>query len=229
MTAHLRLAPAVSHLEGPDRADVPIRVVLADDHRLVRRTLRLLLDGEQGVKVVAEASDLPDVIRHVQGELPHVLVLDLQIPGGSSIEAIRSLRREVPETAIVVLTMEQSPAFAQRALEAGAVGFVLKDRADTELTEALRRAVRGEEYVSPRVAAGLHALRRTGNGDGLSPRESEVLRLIALGYTSAEIAGKLQLSRRTIETHRASIHRKLGLDTRAELVHFALRRHLIRV
>jgi two-component system response regulator NreC len=229
MTGHLRLAPAVSNLEGPDRADGPIRVVLADDHRLVRRTLRLLLDGEQGVKVVAEASDLPDVIRHVQGQLPHVLVLDLQMPGGSSIEAIRSLRREVPETAIVVLTMEQSPAFAQRALDAGAVGFVLKDRADTELTEALRRAVRGEESVSPRVAAGLDALRRTANGDGLSPRESEVLRLIALGYTSAEIAGKLHLSRRTIETHRARIHRKLGLDTRAELVHFALRRHLIRV
>jgi two-component system response regulator NreC len=98
MAAHLRLASAVSKLEGPDRADVPIRVVLADNHRSVRRTLRLLLDGEPGVGVVAEASDLPDVVRHVRGQLPHALVLDLQMPGGSSIEAIRSLRREVPET-----------------------------------------------------------------------------------------------------------------------------------
>ena len=229
MTAHLRLAPAAGTMEGIDRADAPIRVVLADDHRLVRRTLRLLLDGEQGVKVVAETGDIRDVVRHVQGQLPHVLVLDLQMPGGSSIEAIRLLRREVPETEIVVLTMEQSPAFAQRALDAGAVGFVLKERADTELAEAVRHAVRGEEYVSPRVAAGLDALRRTANGDGLSPRESEVLRLIALGYTSTEIAGQLHLSRRTIETHRANIHRKLGLDSRAELVHFALRRHLVGV
>jgi len=229
MTAHLRLAPAAGTMEGIDPADAPIRVVLADDHRLVRRTLRLLLDGEQGVKVVAEAGDIRDVVRHVQGQLPHVLVLDLQMPGGSSIEAIRLLRREVPETEIVVLTMEQSPAFAQRALDAGAVGFVLKERADTELAEAVRHAVRGEEYVSPRVAAGLDALRRTANGDGLSPRESEVLRLIALGYTSTEIAGQLHLSRRTIETHRANIHRKLGLDSRAELVHFALRRHLVGV
>lgn len=229
MTAHLHLAPAAGSPEGLDRADAPIRVVLADDHRLVRRTLRLLLDGEQGVEVVGEASDLSDVVRHVRGRLAHVLVFDLQMPGGSSIEAIRRLRRAVPETEIVVLTMEQSPAFAQRALDAGAVGFVLKDRADTELTEALRCAVRGEEYVSPRVAAGLDALRRAANDDGLSPRESEVLRLIALGYTSAEIAGKLHLSRRTIETHRGSIHRKLGLATRAELVHFALRRNLIRV
>src|SRR5262249_54225718 len=129
-------------------------------------------------------------------------------------------------TEIVVLTMEQSPAFARQAIDAGAVAFVMKDRADSELPEATRRAARGEEYVSPHVAAGLDALRRTV-GDGLSPRETEVLRLIALGPTSAEIARKLHLSRRTIETHRASIHRKLGLPTRAELVQFALRRHLI--
>jgi len=126
-----------------------------------------------------------------------------------------------------VLTMEQSPAFAQRALESGAVGFVLKDRADTELPAAVRRAMRGEEYVSPRVAAGLEARRRVVDEDGLSPRETEVLRLIALGYTSTEIACMVHLSRRTIETHRANIHRKLGLSTRAQLVDLALRRHLI--
>jgi two-component system, NarL family, response regulator NreC len=225
MSAHLHLAPAPGGAEAPDNAQ--IRVVLADDHALVRRSLRLLLDCERDVDVVGEAGDLKGVARNVYGYAPHVLVLDLEMPGGSSIEAIRQLRKRVPETEIVVLTMERSPAFAQRAIDAGAVGFVLKDRADAELPEAVRRASRGEEYVSSHVAAGLDALRRTVNGDGLSPRETEVLRAIALGYTSAEIAGKLHLSRRTIETHRANIHRKLGLATRAELVHFALRRHLI--
>jgi two-component system response regulator NreC len=194
-----------------------IRVVLADDHYLVRRSLRLLLDGEQDFDVIGEAGDLKGATHHVFGNAPHVLVLDLEMPGGSSIETIRQLRKRVPKTEIVVLTMERSPAFAQRAIDAGAIGFVLKDRADGELPEAVRRAARGEEYVSSHVAAGLEALRRT------------VLRAIALGYTSAEIAGRLHLSRRTIETHRANIHRKLGLATRAELVHFALRRHLIGV
>jgi two-component system response regulator NreC len=123
--------------------------------------------------------------------------------------------------------MEASPLFAQHALDAGAVGFVLKDRADSELPEAIRRAAQGGEYISPRVAAGLDALRRAVSGDGLSPRETEILRLIALGHTSAEIAGTLHLSRRTVETHRARIHRKLGLATRAELVRHALRRHLL--
>jgi two-component system, NarL family, response regulator NreC len=227
MSPHLHLAPLPGGAVLIDPDEARIRVVLADDHALVRRSLRLLLDGEDDLDVVGEAESIGSVVRHVHGHAPHVLVLDLQMPGGSSIEAIRRLREHVPKTEIVVLTMERSPAFAQRAIDAGAVGFVLKDRADIELPEAVRRASRGEEYVSPHVAAGLEALRRTVNGDGLSPRETEVLRAIALGYTSVEIARKLHLSRRTIETHRANIHRKLGLETRAELVHFALRRNLI--
>ncbi|MGZ4187620.1 MAG: response regulator [Solirubrobacteraceae bacterium] len=227
MTANLHLATPPIRDVCPEQESAPIRVVLADDHALVRRSLRLLLDGEDGVDVVAEACDIATVLRHVHGHAPNVLVLDLQTPGGSSIEAIRRLHELVPGVAIVVLTMEESPAFAQRALDSGAVGFVLKDRADTELPTAVRRAVQGEEYVSPRVAAALDARRRVVDGDGLSPRETEVLRLIALGYTSAEIARLVHLSRRTIETHRASIHRKLGLSQRAELVQLALRRHLI--
>jgi two-component system, NarL family, response regulator NreC len=202
-------------------------VVLADDHAGVRRNLRLLLDGEDDVEVIAEAADLSTVIHHVHGHLPHVLVLDLEMPNGSSIEAIRRLRSHVPDTEIVVMTMETSAVFAQQAIDAGAVGFVLKDRADGELPTAVRSAARGEEYISPHLAAGLEALRRSVHEDGLSPREIEVLRLIALGHTSAEIASKLHLSRRTVETHRARIHRKLGLGTRAELVRYALGRHLI--
>jgi two-component system response regulator NreC len=208
------------------RPAFPIQVVLADDHQVFRRSLRLLLDSEEDFEVVAEAADLSTVAHRVHSHTPHVLVLDLQMPNGSSIETIRRLRDQVPETEIVVLTMETSPLFAQHALDAGATGFVLKDRADVELAAAVRSAAAGGEYISPHVAVGLAARRRTA-GDGLSPRETEILRLIALGHTSAEIAGKLNLSRRTVETHRAHIHRKLGMGTRAELVRYALTRHLI--
>lgn len=225
MPAHLRLASALA-ADGDRDASV-ITVVLADDHHAVRRNLRLLLDGEEGVRVVAEAPDISSVLRHVPAHLPRVLVLDLRMPNGSSIDAIRRLRAEVPQTEIVVLTMEESPAFAHQAIQAGAVGFVLKDKADSELPTAVRQAARGEEFVSSRVAAGLEAMRKAMDGDGLSPRETEILRLIALGYTSAEIAEQLHLSRRTVETHRAHVHRKLGLTSRSQLVRYALRSHLI--
>jgi two-component system response regulator NreC len=156
-----------------------------------------------------------------------VLVLDLRLPGGSSIETIRRLSAQSPDMQIVVVTMEESPQFAQQALDAGATGFVLKDRADSELISAIRLAARGEEYVSLRVAARLEALQQATGAETLRPREMEILRLIALGFTSREIATKLQLSRRTIETQRSRIHSKLGLATRAELVRFAIDRHLL--
>ena len=231
MTAsHLRLAPAPAGPSGTgDAEEALIRVVLADDHALMRRSLRLLLDGEDGVDVIAEADDIEAVIRHVHGRLPHVLVLDLNMPGGSSLETIGRLRTCVPETQIIVMTMEDNPAFAQRALAAGALGFVVKDRADGELPQAVRAAARGEEYVSPSVAVRLEALHQSLTEDRLTVREVEVLRLIALGYTSVEIARKLHLSPRTVETHRARVHRKLGLSTRAELVSYALGRGLLRV
>ncbi len=227
MTPHLQLASVQDSAEASLAVNARVQVVLADDHAMVRRNLRLLLEREEEVEVISVASELSGVVRQVHGCLPRVLVLDLQLPNGSSIETIRRLREQVPGTEIVVMTMEESPLFAQHAIDAGAVGFVLKDKADSELLSAIRHAARGEEFVSARVAAGLEALRRAVGGDGLSPRETEVLRLIALGYTSVEIAAKLHLSRRTVETHRARIHRKLGLSTRAELVRFALGRHLI--
>jgi len=221
MPGHLRLASPVGRAQGAS-----VKVVLAEDHAVVRRNLRLLLDREEGVDVIAEAADLSTTTGQVHGLMPHVLVLDLQMPDGSSIDAIRRLRTGVPGTEIVVVTMETSPLFAQQAIDAGAVGFVRKDRADLELPVAIRLAARGEEYVSPEVAPALDALRAAA-GDGLSPRETEVLRLIALGHTSVEIARKLHLSSRTVESHRARIHRKLGLATRADLVAYALGRHLI--
>jgi two-component system, NarL family, response regulator NreC len=159
--AHLHLAPSPAGTGGSVVHGGPsIHVILADDHSLMRRGLRLLLDGEDGVEVIAEAVDLASVVRLVCSRRPHVLVLDLSMPDGSSIETIGDLRKRVPDTQIVVLTMDDSPVFAQRALAAGALGFVLKDLADDDLPQAVRAAARGEEYVSPRVAVRLDALRR---------------------------------------------------------------------
>jgi len=224
MMSHLHLAASDGELDGQRR---PITVVLADDHAMFRRTLRRLLDVTDSVHVVDEAPDLSSAIQHVRHRRPRVLVLDLNMPNGSTIEAIRRLRTETPWTEIVVLTTDESALTAQQLLAAGAVAFVFKDSAETELVEAVHRSARGEEFVSPRVAAGLEVLRRTVDGGVLSPREVEILRLIALGYTSAEIASQLHLSRRTVETHRARIFEKLELRTRAELVRYALDRHLI--
>jgi len=235
MASHLRVAtaPGTATDSAADRAvlqavaNEPIRVVLADDHVLMRRTLRLLLDSEDDVEVVAEAADHGAAVRHLQGHEPDVLVFDLRMTDGSGIETVRALSERVPKTGIVVLTMEDDPSFAQRALAAGACAFVVKDLADAELVHAVRAAAGGQEYVSPRVAARLDALHRSLTDNRLSQREVEVLRLIALGHTSVEIARLLHLSPRTIETHRAHIHKKLGLKTRAELVRYSLRRGLI--
>ncbi len=229
MTAngYLRLATAPTE---PGSQPVPaIRVVVGDDHNLVRRGLRLLLERETGFEIVAEASSIASTIGQVHGHRPHVLILDLTLPDGSSLEAIARLRRQAPETEIVVLALEDDPAFAQQALDAGAIGYVLKDVAGDDLPIAVRSAARGERFVSGRVSAVLTAMRATGREDDLTPREVEIARLIALGHTSAEMAEKLHLSARTVETHRSRIHRKLGLTTRAQLVRYALRRGLFAI
>jgi two-component system response regulator NreC len=228
MRSHLRLAtPPTSEVGHSARPGLPIRIVLADDHASVRRSLRGLLEAQGDFELVAEAADYPTVGCHVQRLVPRVLALDLHMPNGSGIETIARLRAQVPETEIVALTMEASPLCALRAIDAGAAGFVLKDHADIELPTAVWSAANGAEYVSSRVADGLDTLLRAAGEEGLSPRETEILRLIALGHTSAEIATELHLSRRTVETHRARIYSKLALTRRAELVQFALRRHLI--
>ena len=202
--------------------------MLADDHALMRRSLRLLLDGEEGVEVVAEADDMATAVRHVHGHKPHVLVLDLHMPDGSSIETIRQLRERAPDTQVVVLTMEDSPVFAQHALAAGAIGFVLEGSRRHRAAEAVRAAARGEEYVSPRVAARLDALQPSLTEDELTAREVEVLRLTALGHTSVEIAAQAAPLPAHGRVPPRPIHRKLGLATRAELVRYALGRSLLR-
>jgi two-component system response regulator NreC len=213
----------------------PIKVLLADDHAAMRQSLRTLLDGETDLDVVAETDSLDKLLAHVRDRSPDVLVLDFGMPDGSSgIETLSRLSRELRDTRIVVLTMNDDPSFARRAQDNGAFGLVLKEMADSDLPAAVRAAWRGQTYLSPAIAAktnGAHTKdgARAKDGTNLTPREREVLRLIALGHTSVEIARKLGLSPRTIETHRARIHRKLGLDTRAELVRYAMQQELLRL
>ena len=219
--------PRADGLRAPDRMS-QIRVVVADDHAVVRRGLTALLQAE-GCEVVAEAGDLDGARRFTLGHKPDVLVLDLNLPEGSSLKSVPSLRRECPGTQIVILTMQDEPAYARAALAAGALGYVLKDAAETELVEAVRRAASGEPYLNPRLGAKMASMPPPGPPDSLSRREVAVLRLIALGPTHAEIATQLCLSVRTVETHRAHIQHKLGLLSRAELVRYALAAGLLDV
>jgi two-component system, NarL family, response regulator NreC len=207
----------------------PITILLADDHRVVRSGLRVLLESDHRFTVLDEAGDVEATIAKVHECRPQVLVLDLNMGGASSLDSIPQLRADAPDTQIVVLTMQENPAFAQAALRAGAVGYVLKDAADAELMDAVVSAAEGRTYLNPELGAKLAAQPAESDGrpDSLSPREVEVLRLIALGHTNSEIAASLVLSVRTVESHRAHIQQKLGLTTRAELVGYARERELL--
>jgi two-component system response regulator NreC len=225
-TAPLCAVPGSGSGSGPSTSHAPIRVVLADDHAFVRHSLRALLDRESEFDVVAEAGDSAAALRQVRDHHPHVLVLDVDMPGGARLTAVRQIRAAAPATTIVVTTMTDEPRFAREAIAAGASGYVLKDSADQDLPEAVRRAANGESFIAPEIASVL-AVFTAQAGDTLSEREIEVLRLIALGHTNAEIGQVLEISIRTVETHRAHIHRKLGLSTRAELVRYSLKRGLL--
>ncbi len=207
----------------------PITIVLADDHLVVRAGLRLLLQAEEGFEVVAEAGDVATTERRVTAYHPRVLILDLNMPGEPSLPAIPRLRQSAPDTQIVVLTMQNDPAFAREALRAGAIGYVLKEAAEGELVQAVRLAAEGRTYLDPELGARLAAEPQTSNGppDDLSAREIEVLRLIALGHTNTEIASSLYLSVRTVESHRAHIQQKTGRTTRAGLVAYAREHELL--
>jgi two-component system response regulator NreC len=210
---------------GAERADHgETTIVLADDHAVVRRGLRTLVDGEAGMRVLAEAANVSDAERLTLTHRPHVLVIDLNMPGGSVLEAIPRLRDRSPGVGIVVLTMQDDPAFARQALRAGALGFVLKEAAEDELLHAIRSAAAGDTYLNPRLGARIAAQPASpprSAGD-LSERELAVVRMVALGHTNAEIGARLHLSPRTVETHRAVVQQKLRISSRAELVRYAL-------
>jgi two-component system, NarL family, response regulator NreC len=203
-----------------------ISIVVADDHAVIRSGLRLLLEAEPQMSVVAVAGDVDNARRMVLAHEADVLVLDLNMPGAPSLPAIPDL---AARTAVVVLTMQNDPAFAREALRAGARGYVLKEAADSELVEAVRAAARGGTYLNPGLGARLAAAPAAPAGppDGLTVREAEILRSIALGHTNAEIGRQLFLSVRTVESHRAHIQQKVRRTTRSELVGYALEHGLL--
>lgn len=204
-----------------------ITLVLADDHAVVRGALRALLEDQPGFAVVGEAGDIASARATVAAEEPAVLVLDVNMPDGLAVDAVAGLREEAPATEIVLLTMERDLTLARRAIDAGARGYLFKDAAHLELIEAVRHAAEGREYLSSAVGAGLKSGEGRDAAAALSPRETEVLRLMALGHTNREIAGHLSLSVRTVETHRSHIQQKLGLTSRPDLTRYALENGLI--
>ena len=201
-------------------------MLICDDHALLRSGLRRLLEAEDDFEVVAEAANAAEAIELVAATRPDVLLLDVVMPGRNGIEALPDIRAAAPETKVLVLSMQDDPAYVRRAFAAGASGYMLKEAADAELVQALHEVAAGRHYVHPLLGARLAAAETETGGragaDPLSEREQEVLRLLALGHTNQEIATMLFISVRTAETHRAHLMRKLGLSTRAEIVRYAL-------
>jgi two-component system response regulator NreC len=211
----------VSEASAAPPATDTIRVVLADDHEVVREGLALVLEQADGIDVVGTAGDVEATLRLVAARQPDVLVLDLRMPGGSSIEALPRIARLAPRTAVVILTMHHHPAAVRAALAAGANGYVLKEAAGVELVQAVRLTHAGSTYLAPQLGARLAADGDRGP-DGLAPRELAVLRLLALGHTNPEVGERLHLSPRTVESYRARIQQKTHRTSRAQLVRYAL-------
>jgi two-component system, NarL family, response regulator NreC len=209
-----------------------ISIVLADDHEVVRKGLRALLEFEPGFTVAGEASDGLEVADLVEQVRPDVLVVDLMMPGLGGLEVLRQVRQRRPRTRMVVLSMHSSEPFVIEALRSGALGYVLKDATTGDLVRAIREAMLGRHYLSPPLsdrAVDLYSkkARATDPFDDLTPRERQILRSSAEGHTSREIAERLGISVRTAETHRSNLRRKLGFHTHAELVRYALGRGLL--
>lgn len=205
-----------------------IGVVLADDHVVVRRGLAMLLNRFEDIAMLAEAGSGDEALAAVEREAPDVLVLDLNMPGRPAFEVLEELVERRPEVAVVVLTMEQDPGLASRAIELGARGYLVKRTAEEELMAAIRAVAAGEEYVGGDVRAAIGRRRREESRPGrLTAREQEVLRMIALGHTHPEIAEQLEISVRTVESHRMHIMQKANLDSRPQLVRYALEHGLL--
>ena len=208
-----------------------IKVVVVDDHAVVRSGLRLLLDAHEDIEVVGEAGNAKDAIFRARALKPDVILLDVVMPGASGIDVLPELLRESPQTKVLVLSMQDDPSYVREAFGAGASGYVLKEAADEEVVSAVREIANGGRYVHPSLGARMVAAeaeeRAAVEADPLSEREREVLRLLALGHTNQEIAQELYISVRTAESHRAHIMQKLRLSTRAELVRYALSHGLL--
>ena len=208
-----------------------IRVVIVDDHALVRSGLRLLLEAEEDITVEDEGGNADEAVRLARLHKPDVVLLDVVMPGQSGLDAVPAILEAAPKASVLVLSMQDDPSYVRQAFAAGASGYLLKEAADNELVAALREVAGGGRYVHPTLGARLAATEADAEAraaaDPLSDREREVLRLLALGHTNQEIAKMLYISVRTAETHRAHIMQKLRLTTRAELVRYALQQGLL--
>jgi DNA-binding NarL/FixJ family response regulator len=210
------------------------RILLADDHAMVRRGLRLVLDAEPDLEVVAEAGDGAEALDLAVAQDPHLAILDVSMPRLTGLQAARELSRRLPELRILMLSMHDNERYFFEALRAGASGYVLKSSADRDLVEACRATMRGEPFLYPKAAGALirEHLERAGDGDALqpnplTPRESEVVKLVAEGHTTREIAATLVISEKTVERHRANVLDKLGMRDRVGLTRYAIRMGLV--
>lgn len=212
-----------------------VRILIADDHSVVRSGLKLILSGQPDFEVVGEATTGKQAVEQALDLQPDILVLDVAMPDVNGLDAARQIRSKAPGVAIVVLTMYDDEAYLRQFLELGVAGYVLKKAADTELVDAIRAAGRGETFIYPSLTRQLvHSYLHRGSpsrcdegGVEISPRETEVLRLVALGYTGQQIANELCISVSTVESHRANIMEKLSLRGRAQLVRYAISRGLL--
>jgi two-component system response regulator NreC len=203
------------------------RVLLVDDHELLRAGLRSRLEKEPGIEVVGEAESAERATVLARALQPDLVLLDLLLPKKDGFEAIPDIIRVAPSSRVIVISSQTAPSSVRRALTAGASGYLPKRASDRELVAAIRQVSSGSRYVDPEVGATLVVDTMASALEDLSERELDVLQLLALGYTNQEIGKKLYISVRTVDTHRAHIMRKLGLETRAELVLFALAHGLI--
>ncbi len=214
--------------------DLKTRILLADDHAVVRRGLRLVLEAEPDLEVVAEVGDGSAAIERALAEDVDLAILDVTMPRMTGLQAAAELARRRPELRVLILSMHDNERYFFEALRAGASGYVLKSVADRDLIEACRATMRGEPFIYPGAVRALvrDYLRRVTSGeelpeDPLSPRETEVVKLIAEGHTTREIAAMLVLSEKTVERHRANILEKLGMRDRVQLTRYAIRRGLV--
>ena len=208
-----------------------IRVLIVDDHAVVRSGLRLLLDREPDIEPVGEAGTGREAVFEARTHKPDVILMDVVMPDQTGLEALPTLLHETPDVKVLLLSMQDDPRYVREAFAAGASGYVLKEAADAEVVNAVREVARGGRYVNPELGARLVAAeaeaQRRAEEDPLSDREREVLRLLALGHTNQEIARQLYISVRTAETHRAHIMQKLRLASRADLVRYAMAQGLL--
>jgi DNA-binding NarL/FixJ family response regulator len=206
-----------------------MRILIADDHGIVRSGLRLLLDRQPDMEVVAEAEDGVDALEKVLAEHPDVAILDVAMPRMTGLQATHEMKKQAPGTQVLILSMHDDERYLFEALRAGAAGYVLKQAADQDLLTAVRAAARGEPFLTPVAQQTLirDFLERGEQPSELTPREQEIVKLIAEAHTNKEIAEILHLSEKTVESHRANVLQKLGMRDRVELVRYAIRHGLV--